>query len=76
MPVNNPDDAANLAIRMEQDAATAWRAVLEQAPDGSEGDADRSFAVGALTQSAVLAARWRQVLGDWPVTQPFPGGTE
>lgn len=75
-PVNDPDDAVNLAVRMEQDTATAWRVVLEQTPAGSEGNADRAFAVDALSQAAVLAARWRRVLGVWPQTQAFPGGTE
>jgi hypothetical protein len=70
MPVNNPTDAIRLALRMEKDTEVAWRAVIEQAqtPD------DRKFGVNALTQSAVLAARWRQVLGDWPITTAFPGG--
>ncbi len=57
---------------MENDCAVAWRAVIEQA--GSEQD--RAFGVTALTESAVLAARWNQVLGVWPVTSAFPGGSE
>jgi Domain of unknown function (DUF4439) len=72
MPVTNPTDAGNLAVRMENDAAVAWRAVLEQAA-GSE---DRTFAVTALTQSAILAARWKRALKAWPVTEAFPGGSE
>jgi hypothetical protein len=76
MTVNDPADAANLAVRMESDAAVAWRAVLEQAVEGSAGDVDRGFAVSALTQSAVLAARWKQVLKIWPLTRAFPGGSE
>ncbi len=70
--VDNPTDAANLAVRMEGDAAVAWRAVLEQATTSE----DRAFAVAALTQSAVSAARWSQVLGVWPITVAFPGGSE
>ena len=35
--VDNPTDAANLAVRMEEDAAVAWRAVLEQAPPTRTG---------------------------------------
>lgn len=72
MPVNNSTDAAHLAVRMENDAAAAWRAVIEQAqtPD------DRSFGSTALTQSAILAARWNKVLGAWPITTAFPGGSE
>jgi hypothetical protein len=70
MPVNNPTDANRLAVRMEKDTEVAWRAVIEQAqtPD------DRKFGVTALTQSAVLAARWNQVLGANPITTAFPGG--
>lgn len=70
--VNNPTDAANLAVRMEDDCAVAWRAVIEQA--GTEQD--RAFGVTALTDSAVLAARWKQVLRAFPVTVAFPGGSE
>lgn len=72
IPVFNPTDAANLALRMEQDATVAWRAVLEQATSGE----DRAFAVTALTQSAVTAAQWRAQLNAWPVTVAFPGGAE
>ena len=37
---------------------------------------DRAFASTALTQSALLAARWNRVLGAWPITTSFPGGNE
>jgi hypothetical protein len=70
--VDNPTDAENLAVRMEEDAAIAWRAVLEQATT----EQDRAFAVTALTQSAVAAARWSQALGVSPITVAFPGGSE
>jgi hypothetical protein len=70
--VDDPTDAAKLALRMEQDAAVAWRAVVEQATN----EQDRAFAVTALTQCAVTAARWSQVLGASPVTVAFPGGSE
>lgn len=70
--VDTPVDAAKLAVRMEDDAAAAWRAVIEQATDQQ----DRAFAVTALTQCAVMAARWRRVLGADPVTVAFPGGNE
>lgn len=72
MPVENSTDAAKLAVRMEEDDATAWRAVLEQAKTAQ----DRDFAAKALTGCAVRAARWREVLQAWPVTTPFPGGNE
>ena len=68
-PVNNPTDATSLATRMEKDTEVAWRAVIEQA----QTPEDRKFGVTALTQSAVLAARWNQVLGVNPITTAFPG---
>ncbi len=74
--VNSPADAAKLAIRMESDCAVAWRAVLEQASGDDTAEQDRAFAGTALTECAVLGARWRQVLGAWPVTEAFPGGSE
>ncbi len=70
--VENPTEAAKLAVRMEEDAAVAWRAVAEQA----NNEQDRAFAVGALTECAVTAARWRRVLGVTPTTVAFPGGSE
>lgn len=70
--VNNPNDAATLAVRMEDDCAVAWRAALEQAST----EQDRTFAVAALTEAAVTAARWKQVQGIKPLTVAFPGGTE
>ncbi|MGH3596049.1 MAG: ferritin-like domain-containing protein [Mycobacterium sp.] len=72
MRVNNGTDAARLAVRMEKDTQVAWRAVIEQA----QTSPDRGFGVTALTQSAVLAARWNRVLGAWPITTAFPGGNE
>jgi hypothetical protein len=69
MPVNNPSDAVRLAVRMEKDTQATWRAVIELA----QSDQDRTFAVTALTESAVLAAKWKQVQGDWPITTAFPG---
>ena len=72
IPVNNPNDAATLAVRMEDDCAVAWRAALEQA----SSEQDRAFAVAALTEAAVTAARWKQVQGIKPLTVAFPGGTE
>ncbi|RFD25385.1 DUF4439 domain-containing protein [Mycobacterium uberis] len=69
MLVGSAADAARLAVRMENDGATAWRAVAETAND-------RAFATTALAQSAVMAARWNKVLGAWPITTAFPGGNE
>lgn len=70
--VASPADAVRLAVRMENDGATAWRAVVEHAETAD----DRAFASTALTQSAVMGARWNRVLGAWPITTSFPGGNE
>jgi hypothetical protein len=70
--VGSPADAARLAVRMENDGATAWRAVTEHA----ETAEDRAFASTALTQNTVLGARWNRILGAWPITTSFPGGNE
>lgn len=72
MLVGSAADAARLAVRMENDGATAWRAVVEHAETAD----DRAFAATALVQSAVMAARWNKVLGAWPITTAFPGGNE
>jgi len=71
-PVTTSNDALRLAIRMENDTAAAWRAVVEQAVETT----DREFAATALGQSAVLAAHWNRALGNWPITQAFPGGQD
>lgn len=70
--VDSPSAAATLAVRMEEDSAVAWRAVLEQSATAE----DRAFAVTALTDAAVTAATWRRVLGIEPITVAFPGGNE
>jgi hypothetical protein len=72
MEVDTTVDATNLAVRMEDDAAVAWRAVVEQAADHTV----RAFGSTALTECAVTAARWRTVRGDTAVTVAFPGGSE
>ena len=70
--VDDPTAAAKLAVRMEEDSAVAWRAVLEQATAVS----DRELAVKALTRAAVTAATWRAQQGVAPTTVAFPGGSE
>jgi hypothetical protein len=72
MVVGSAADAARLAARMENDCAGAWRVVAEHA----EMAQDRAFASTALTQSAVMGARWNRVLGAWPITTSFPGGND
>ena len=72
MLVASGADAARLAVRMENDGAMAWRAVIEHADTAD----DRAFGSTALTQSTVMAARWNRALGAWPITTAFPGGNE
>ncbi len=67
-----PDDTAarRLAVRLEQDAAEAWRALYAAVaadPHGARSGALRAAAQGALTASAVRAVRWRGR------SVPFPG---
>ena len=62
--------AAQLALRLETAAASAWRYLisLPAAPA-----ALRSAAVTALADSAVRAVRWRVVITPSQPTVPFPG---
>jgi len=70
--IGNAADAARLAVRMESDCMTVWRAALERSESGD----NRAFGATALTQSAVLAARWNRPLNAWPITTSFPGSNE
>lgn len=70
--VDDHSSAAQLAVRMEEDGATAWRAVVEQVTD----ETLRAFAVAAMIDTAVAAARWRATAELTPVAVAFPGGTE
>jgi Domain of unknown function (DUF4439) len=67
-PVADRATALRLATEIEERTAAVWRAAL---PDAA--DADRATALGALTDCAVRATRWRQRSGVTPVTTPFPG---
>ncbi|WP_067548592.1 ferritin-like domain-containing protein [Nocardia crassostreae] len=66
--VDDPIPAAKLAVTVETDCATAWRAAVETAdtPDV------RRTALEALTESAVRLATWQSVLGANPPTVAFP----
>ncbi|WP_168698601.1 ferritin-like domain-containing protein [Gordonia paraffinivorans] len=67
--VTGPESAARAALVAEEDCATAYRALLEQADDETR----RRIGVDGLSESALRAARWRVVLQESPVTVAFPG---
>jgi hypothetical protein len=67
-PVIDRASALKLAIQVEDGVCQAWRVVLPVSRD-----ADRSTALGAMTDAAVRATRWRRLAGVSPVTLPFPG---
>jgi hypothetical protein len=66
--VTDRESALQLAVHLEEGAATAWR----QALPATSGDT-RKFAVTALMDCAVRATRWRRTAGVLPATVPFPG---
>ena len=67
--MTGPESAARAALVAEEDCATAYRALLEQADD----ETGRRIGVDGLSESALRAARWRVVLQESPVTLAFPG---
>jgi hypothetical protein len=77
-PVNSASAAGRLAVRLEEDAASAWRYVYAvaaaAASDASAGSGSlRRTAQAALTASAVRATRWRLTIGVSPPVVAFPG---
>ncbi len=67
-PVADRAAALRLAVQVEDGVAQAWRPVLPVSVD-----ADRGTALGALTEAAVRATRWRRLAAVTPVTMAFPG---
>lgn len=65
-PVGSPAAARQLAVRLEDDAAGAWRYLFAAATQDRVAAA-RRVAQGYLTASAVRAARWRGT------SEAFPG---
>ncbi|MDP9093710.1 MAG: ferritin-like domain-containing protein [Actinomycetota bacterium] len=74
-PVSTPQAAKQLAVRLEQDAATAWRFAYGVAAGtrGALSDQLRTSAQAALTGSAVRATQWRIVSAAPVPTVAFPG---
>lgn len=74
LPVTVSDSATAVRalLAAETDCTVAYRALLEKAADA----AARRLGLDGLTESAVRAARWREILDVEPVTVAFPGGPE
>jgi Domain of unknown function (DUF4439) len=65
--------AISLAIELEQACASAWRFVLAQLTGPPDASSPWSVAVGALTDSAVRAVRWRRYRDPQSASVAFPG---
>jgi len=61
--------ALALAVRLEEGLSVRWRDLV----GGTSDRRLRSLAIGALQETAVRAAVWRQTAGTRPVTVAFPG---
>ncbi|MEV0027774.1 ferritin-like domain-containing protein [Nocardia sp. NPDC050793] len=68
-PVDDPWAAARLAVTVENDAAVAWRAVVEH----GESEEIRRTGIDGLTECALRVAAWQAILGANPPTSAFPG---
>jgi hypothetical protein len=74
-PVPARTSALALAVRLEDDCASAWRFLYLRAAStsGQRASQLRASAQTALTASAVRAARWRSIVTPSHATTPFPG---
>lgn len=74
-PVRDPRSALRLAVRLEKDAASAWRYLYAVAADttGAGSAASRTAAQAALTASAVRATTWRVLVDPAAASVAFPG---
>lgn len=67
--VSSRGGALALAVRLEEGLSVRWRDLV----GGTSDRRLRSLAIGALQETAVRAAVWRQTAGTRPVTVAFPG---
>jgi hypothetical protein len=74
-PVTSARSARALALRLEDECASAWRFLYAQAASGpgARAAALRTSTQSALTASAVRASRWRVIVDPARPTTPFPG---
>jgi len=75
LPLIAVDEASaiRLAIQLEQTCASSWRSVLAQLTQESSPSKAWPTAVGALTDSAVRAVKWRRYGGVQSASVAFPG---
>jgi hypothetical protein len=67
--VADPHAALRLAVHLEEGAAAAWRYVVAATDERPV----RRTAIGALSDAAVRATRWRRLVTPRSPTVPFPG---
>jgi hypothetical protein len=74
-PVADAAAARNLAVRLEDAGAAAWRYLYLQAASttGARPRTLRGAAQKGLTASAVRAARWRAIVSPTHASTAFPG---
>jgi hypothetical protein len=74
-PVTDARSAQRLAIRLETDAAAAWRYLYAVAAEtvGARSAPARTAAQATLIASALRATRWRVLVDPARATVPFPG---
>ena len=74
-PVTSADTARQLAARLEDDCAAAWRYLYLQAASstGPRATALRASAQAGLNASAVRATKWRLLTAPDTASTPFPG---
>jgi hypothetical protein len=72
-PVPNAATARQLAVRLEDDCAAAWRYLYAQAAR-ARAHSRMAEAQAALTASALRATTWRLWVDPNAATTPFPGG--
>lgn len=67
--VDGPQQALELAVRLEQGLGVRWRDLVA----GTDDPALRQLGVDGLQETAVRAAEWRLLSGTGPVTVALPG---
>ena len=67
--VRSPEEALELAVRLEEGLAVRWRDLV----GGTDDRQLRELALAGLQEAAVRAVQWRREAGTSPATVAFPG---